>query len=87
MCLPDRKRYLIYVIFSLKVNVILKLTHLPPFPEYTLDLCSSPRAYGSMKPVTMEGQVIAMTRVTKYTQGAKFLCTDDDCPCSAGTAG
>ncbi|MEQ2175167.1 hypothetical protein GOODEAATRI_015347 [Goodea atripinnis] len=30
--------------------------------------------------VSMEGVVIAMTRVTKYTQGARFLCTDDDCP-------
>uniref|UniRef100_A0AAX7T831 MCM C-terminal AAA(+) ATPase domain-containing protein n=1 Tax=Astatotilapia calliptera TaxID=8154 RepID=A0AAX7T831_ASTCA len=32
----------------------------------------------------MEGLVISMTRVTKYTQGARFLCTDDDCPCSTG---
>ncbi|XP_070709339.1 minichromosome maintenance domain-containing protein 2 [Pempheris klunzingeri] len=67
-----------------QVNVILKLTHLPPFPEYTLDLCSFPRWYGPMRPVSMEGLVIAMTRVTKYTQGAKFLCTNDDCPCSTG---
>ncbi|XP_071400206.1 minichromosome maintenance domain-containing protein 2-like [Centroberyx affinis] len=67
-----------------QVNVILKLTHLPPFPEYTLDLCAFPRGYGPMRPVVMEGLVIAMTRVTKYTQGARFLCTDDDCPCSTG---
>lgn len=32
----------------------------------------------------MEGLVISMTRVTKYTQGARFLCQNDDCPCSAG---
>ncbi|XP_071780103.2 minichromosome maintenance domain-containing protein 2 [Centroberyx gerrardi] len=67
-----------------QVNVILKLTHLPPFPEYTLDLCAFPRGYGPMRPVVMEGLVIAMTRVTKYTQGARFLCTEDDCPCSTG---
>lgn len=76
-----------YLIVPFEVNVILKLTHLPPFPEYKLDLCSFPRGYGSMRPVSMEGLVIAMTRVTKYTQGARFLCTDDDCPCSTGTAG
>ncbi|TMS15937.1 hypothetical protein E3U43_013230 [Larimichthys crocea] len=67
-----------------QVNVILKLTHLPPFPEYTLDLCSFPRGYGPVRPVSMEGLVIALTRVTKYTQGARFLCVNDDCPCSTG---
>ncbi|XP_060921111.1 minichromosome maintenance domain-containing protein 2 [Labrus mixtus] len=67
-----------------QVNVILKMTHLPPFPEYILDLCSFPRGYGPMRPVSMEGLVIAMTRVTKYTQGARFLCINDDCPCSTG---
>ncbi|XP_036935587.1 minichromosome maintenance domain-containing protein 2 [Acanthopagrus latus] len=67
-----------------QVNVILKLTHLPPFPEYMLDLCSFPRGYGPLRPVSMEGLVIAMTRVTKYTQGARFLCINDDCPCSTG---
>ncbi|KAM3860642.1 LOW QUALITY PROTEIN: minichromosome maintenance domain-containing protein 2 [Diretmus argenteus] len=67
-----------------QVNVILKLTHLPPFPEYTLDLYSFPRGYGPMRTVAMEGLVIAMTRVTKYTQGARFLCTEEDCPCSTG---
>ncbi|KAK1884957.1 Minichromosome maintenance domain containing protein 2 [Dissostichus eleginoides] len=67
-----------------QVNVILKLTHLPPFPEYSLDLCSFPRGNRSMRPVSMEGLVIAITRVTKYTQGARFLCSDEECPCSAG---
>ncbi|XP_034562113.1 minichromosome maintenance domain-containing protein 2 isoform X2 [Notolabrus celidotus] len=67
-----------------QVNVILKLTHLPPFPEYTLDLGCFPRGYGPMRPVSIEGLVIAMTRVTKYTQGARFLCMSDDCPCSTG---
>nr|XP_040023274.1 minichromosome maintenance domain-containing protein 2 [Gasterosteus aculeatus aculeatus]XP_040023275.1 minichromosome maintenance domain-containing protein 2 [Gasterosteus aculeatus aculeatus]XP_040023276.1 minichromosome maintenance domain-containing protein 2 [Gasterosteus aculeatus aculeatus] len=67
-----------------QVNVILKLTHLPPFPEYTLDLCGFPRGRGPMRPVSMEGLVIAMTRVTKYTQGARFLCVNDECPCSTG---
>ncbi|CAB1349811.1 unnamed protein product [Coregonus sp. 'balchen'] len=67
-----------------QVNVILKFTHLPPFPEYTMDLCEFPCGYGPMRPVAMEGLVIAMTRVTKYTQGARFLCSESDCPCSTG---
>ncbi|XP_033933315.1 minichromosome maintenance domain-containing protein 2-like isoform X2 [Pseudochaenichthys georgianus] len=67
-----------------QVNVILKFTHLPPFPEYSLDLCTFPRGNGAMRPVSMEGLVIAITRVTKYTQGARFLCSDEECPCSAG---
>ncbi|XP_058506842.1 minichromosome maintenance domain-containing protein 2 [Solea solea] len=67
-----------------QVNVILKLTHLPPFPEYTLDICSFPQGFGPMRPVSMEGLVIAMTRVTKYTQGARFLCINEDCPSSTG---
>ncbi|KAM3593117.1 uncharacterized protein V6R79_006501 [Siganus canaliculatus] len=67
-----------------QVNVILKLTHLPPFPEYTLNLSTFPRGYGPMRPFSMEGLVIAMTRVTKYTQGARFLCMNADCPCSTG---
>lgn len=75
------------LIVPFEVNVILKLTHLPPFPEYTLDLCSFPRSHGPMRPVSMEGLVIATTRVTKYTQGARFLCINDECSCSTGTAG
>ncbi|KAF7213916.1 minichromosome maintenance domain-containing protein 2 [Nothobranchius furzeri] len=67
-----------------QVNISLNFTHLPPFPEYTLELCSFPRVYGPMRPVSMEGVVIAMTRVTKYTLGARFLCTNEECSCSAG---
>uniref|UniRef100_A0A673X0P0 Minichromosome maintenance domain-containing protein 2 n=1 Tax=Salmo trutta TaxID=8032 RepID=A0A673X0P0_SALTR len=67
-----------------QVNVILKFTHLPPFPEYTLDLCEFPCGYGTMRPVAMEGLAIAMTRVSKYTQGARFICSEEDCPCSTG---
>ncbi|XP_051267366.1 minichromosome maintenance domain-containing protein 2 isoform X1 [Dicentrarchus labrax] len=90
MYAPDRNKYIdchvtiCQMIAPFEVNVILKLTHLPPFPEYMLDLCSFPRGYGLMRPVSMEGLVIAMTRVTKYTQGARFLCINDDCPCSTG---
>ncbi|XP_077409948.1 minichromosome maintenance domain-containing protein 2 isoform X2 [Vanacampus margaritifer] len=67
-----------------QMNVILKLTHLPPFPEYTLDLASFPRMRHSMRPVLMEGLVIATTRVTKYTRAARFLCSNDRCPFSMG---
>lgn len=66
------------------MNVSLNFTHLPPFPEYTLDLSGFHQVYGPMRPVSMEGAVIAITRIMKYTQGARFLCTDDDCPGSTG---
>ncbi|XP_016385499.1 MCM domain-containing protein 2-like [Sinocyclocheilus rhinocerous] len=67
-----------------QVNVVLKPTHLPPFPNYCLDLSEFPRGYGPMRPLALEGLVIAMTRVTKYTQGARFLCSEEKCPCSKG---
>ncbi|XP_058621883.1 minichromosome maintenance domain-containing protein 2 isoform X2 [Onychostoma macrolepis] len=67
-----------------QVNVVLKPTHLPPFPNYCLDLSEFPRGYGPMRPLALEGLVIAMTRVTKYTQGARFLCSEERCPCSRG---
>lgn len=69
-----------------KVNVVMKFTHLPPLPEYTFDLCRYPHEYGPIRPVFMEGLVIAVTRVTKYTQGARYLCENDDCPCSRGNS-
>nr|XP_055037417.1 minichromosome maintenance domain-containing protein 2 isoform X1 [Misgurnus anguillicaudatus]XP_055037418.1 minichromosome maintenance domain-containing protein 2 isoform X1 [Misgurnus anguillicaudatus] len=67
-----------------QVNVVLKPTHLPPFPNYCLGLSEFPRGYGPMRPLALEGLVIAMTRVTKYTQGARFLCSEEKCPCSRG---
>ncbi|XP_033842204.1 minichromosome maintenance domain-containing protein 2 [Periophthalmus magnuspinnatus] len=67
-----------------QINIILRLTHLPPFPEYTLDLCTFPRGNVLLKPVFVEGLVIALTRVTKYTQGARFLCMNEACTCSTG---
>uniref|UniRef100_A0A3B4CYA9 MCMDC2 N-terminal domain-containing protein n=1 Tax=Pygocentrus nattereri TaxID=42514 RepID=A0A3B4CYA9_PYGNA len=67
-----------------QVNVVLKPTHMPPFPRYVLDLSEFPRGYGPMRPLEMVGLVIAMTRVSKYTQGARFLCTEEKCPSSRG---
>ncbi|XP_061122003.1 minichromosome maintenance domain-containing protein 2 [Syngnathus typhle] len=67
-----------------QVNVVLKLTHLPPFPEYVLNLATFPRMRQSMWPVLMEGLAIATTWVTKYTQGTRFLCSNDCCPFSLG---
>lgn len=32
-----------------------------------------------------EGIAIAMGTVTKYTQGARFLCTEETCPFSEGS--
>ncbi|KAF4022327.1 hypothetical protein G4228_014259 [Cervus hanglu yarkandensis] len=65
-----------------QINIVLKLTHLPPLPSYCLDLCEFPRDYTSQRFYTMQGIVIAMTTVTKYTQGARFLCSDEACPLS-----
>ncbi|XP_063113468.1 minichromosome maintenance domain-containing protein 2 isoform X1 [Cavia porcellus] len=67
-----------------QINIVLKLTHLPPLPSYALDLCEFPLDYTSQRFYMMQGIVIAMTTVTKYTQGARFLCSDEACPCSKG---
>uniref|UniRef100_A0A4W4F6R6 MCMDC2 N-terminal domain-containing protein n=1 Tax=Electrophorus electricus TaxID=8005 RepID=A0A4W4F6R6_ELEEL len=67
-----------------QVNVVLRLTHIPPFPNYFMDLSDFPRGYGPMRPVAIEGLVIAMTPITKYTRGARFLCAEEKCPCSRG---
>ncbi|XP_007448548.1 PREDICTED: MCM domain-containing protein 2 [Lipotes vexillifer] len=67
-----------------QINILLKLTHLPPLPSYSLDLCEFPLDYTSQRFYMMQGIVIAMTTVTKYTQGARFLCSDEACPLSKG---
>ncbi|XP_006634062.2 minichromosome maintenance domain-containing protein 2 [Lepisosteus oculatus] len=67
-----------------QVSVVLKLTHVPPFPDYLLDLSHVPRGDSPMRPLMLEGLAMAMTLVTKYTQGARFLCTEDSCPNSQG---
>ncbi|XP_067887010.1 minichromosome maintenance domain-containing protein 2 isoform X1 [Heterodontus francisci] len=67
-----------------QVNVVLKLTHLPPLPNYSLNLCQFPRGYQLLRYYKIEGVVIAMTTVTKYTQGARFLCSESSCPFSTG---
>ncbi|XP_063113469.1 minichromosome maintenance domain-containing protein 2 isoform X2 [Cavia porcellus] len=70
-----------------QINIVLKLTHLPPLPSYALDLCEFPLDYTSQRFYMMQGIVIAMTTVTKYTQGARFLCSDEACPCSKVSSG
>ncbi|KAF5926300.1 hypothetical protein HPG69_011431, partial [Diceros bicornis minor] len=67
-----------------QINIVLKLTHLPPLPSYSLDLSEFPLDYTSERFYMMQGIVIAMTTVTKYTQGARFLCSDEACPLSKG---
>ncbi|XP_078072407.1 minichromosome maintenance domain-containing protein 2 [Mustelus asterias] len=67
-----------------QVNVVLKLTHLPPLPNYSLNFCQFPRGYELLRYYMIEGVVIAMTTVTKYTQGARFLCSESSCPFSTG---
>ncbi|XP_021111722.1 MCM domain-containing protein 2 isoform X3 [Heterocephalus glaber] len=65
-----------------QINIVLKLTHLPPLPSYILDLCEFPLDYTSQRFYMMQGIVIAMTTITKYTQGARFLCSEEACPLS-----
>ncbi|XP_021111721.1 MCM domain-containing protein 2 isoform X2 [Heterocephalus glaber] len=67
-----------------QINIVLKLTHLPPLPSYILDLCEFPLDYTSQRFYMMQGIVIAMTTITKYTQGARFLCSEEACPLSKG---
>ncbi|KAG3274105.1 minichromosome maintenance domain containing 2 [Ictidomys tridecemlineatus] len=67
-----------------QINIVLKLTHLPSLPSYCLDLCEFPLDYTSQRFYIMQGIVIAITTVTKYTQGARFLCSDEACPFSKG---
>ncbi|KAM6282003.1 minichromosome maintenance domain-containing protein 2 [Porphyrio hochstetteri] len=67
-----------------QVSVLLKPTHLPPLPSYVLSLSAFPFNYTSQRFYMSEGIVIAMGTVTKYTQGARFLCTEETCPFSEG---
>ncbi|CAM2106720.1 unnamed protein product [Caretta caretta] len=66
------------------INIVLKPTHLPPLPSYVLSLCEFPLDYMSQRFYMSEGIVIAMGTVTKYTQGARFLCSEETCPFSEG---
>ncbi|XP_075067480.1 minichromosome maintenance domain-containing protein 2 [Mixophyes fleayi] len=65
-----------------QINVVLKLTHLPDLPGYRLSLSEFPLDYRSQRLYMLEGTVTAMSTVTKYTQGARFLCSDAKCPFS-----
>ncbi|XP_053414638.1 minichromosome maintenance domain-containing protein 2-like [Nycticebus coucang] len=67
-----------------QINIVLKLIHLPALPSYALDLSDFPLDYTSQRFYMLQGIVIAMMTVTKYTQGARFLCTDEACPLSKG---
>ncbi|KAG8570713.1 hypothetical protein GDO81_011382 [Engystomops pustulosus] len=65
-----------------QINVILKVTHLPDLPGYHLSLSEFPLDHRSQRLYMMEGTVTAMSTITKYTQGARFLCSDSKCPLS-----
>ncbi|RMC15315.1 hypothetical protein DUI87_07504 [Hirundo rustica rustica] len=65
-----------------QISILLKPTHLPPLPSYVLSLSAYPFNYTSPRFYMSEGIVIAMGTVTKYTQGARFLCTEETCPFS-----
>ncbi|XP_073187072.1 minichromosome maintenance domain-containing protein 2 isoform X4 [Lepidochelys kempii] len=67
-----------------QINIVLKPTHLPPLPSYVLSLCEFPLDYMSQRFYMSEGIVIAMGTVMKYTQGARFLCSEETCPFSEG---
>ncbi|XP_064507595.1 minichromosome maintenance domain-containing protein 2 isoform X2 [Pseudopipra pipra] len=65
-----------------QISILLKPTHLPPLPSYVLSLSAYPFNYTSQRFYMSEGIVIAMGTVTKYTQGARFLCAEETCPFS-----
>ncbi|XP_006028888.1 minichromosome maintenance domain-containing protein 2 [Alligator sinensis] len=67
-----------------QISIVLKPTHLPSLPSYVLSLHEFPFNYVSQRFYMLEGIVIAMGMVTKYTQGARFLCSEDSCPFSEG---
>ncbi|XP_064244122.1 minichromosome maintenance domain-containing protein 2 isoform X2 [Passer domesticus] len=67
-----------------QISILLRPTHLPPLPSYVLSLSAYPFNYTSQRFYMSEGIVIAMGTVTKYTQGARFLCTEETCPFSEG---
>ncbi|KAH0617665.1 hypothetical protein JD844_016127 [Phrynosoma platyrhinos] len=67
-----------------QMNIVLKLTHLPSLPSYVLSLCKFPFDYTTQRFYIVEGIVVAMTTVTKYTQGARFVCSDEACQFSEG---
>ncbi|KFQ06479.1 MCM domain-containing protein 2 [Leptosomus discolor] len=68
-----------------QISILLEPTHLPPLPSYVLSLSTFPFNYTSPQRFYMsEGIAIAMGTVTKYTQGARFLCTEETCPFSEG---
>ncbi|NXP74743.1 MCMD2 protein, partial [Ramphastos sulfuratus] len=67
-----------------QISILLKPTHLPPLPSYVLSLSAFPLNYTSQRFYMAEGIAIAMGTVTKYTQGARFLCSEETCPLSEG---
>ncbi|XP_075600064.1 minichromosome maintenance domain-containing protein 2 [Balearica regulorum gibbericeps] len=67
-----------------QISILLKPTHLPPLPSYVLSLSAFPFNYTSQRFYMSEGIAIAMGTITKYTQGARFLCTEETCPFSEG---
>ncbi|KAM5158201.1 minichromosome maintenance domain-containing protein 2 [Mantella aurantiaca] len=67
---------------EVQINTVLKLTHLPELPGYRLSLSNFPLDYKSQRLYMMEGTVTALSTVTKYTQGAQFLCSETRCPFS-----
>ncbi|KAJ7338890.1 hypothetical protein JRQ81_012792 [Phrynocephalus forsythii] len=66
------------------MNIVLKVTHLPSLPSYILNLCKFPFDYTSQRFYMIEGIVLAMTIITKYTQGARFICSEETCQYSEG---
>ncbi|XP_068018609.1 minichromosome maintenance domain-containing protein 2 [Melanerpes formicivorus] len=67
-----------------QISILLKPTHLPPLPSYLLSLSAFPFNYTSQRFYVAEGIALALGTVTKYTQGARFLCSEETCPFSEG---
>uniref|UniRef100_A0A8D2J3Y0 Minichromosome maintenance domain-containing protein 2 n=1 Tax=Varanus komodoensis TaxID=61221 RepID=A0A8D2J3Y0_VARKO len=67
-----------------QMNIVLKLTHLPSLPSYLCNLFKFPFDYTSQRFYMLEGIVVATTTITKYTQGARFVCSEETCQFSEG---
>uniref|UniRef100_A0A8D2IY54 Minichromosome maintenance domain containing 2 n=1 Tax=Varanus komodoensis TaxID=61221 RepID=A0A8D2IY54_VARKO len=70
-----------------QMNIVLKLTHLPSLPSYLCNLFKFPFDYTSQRFYMLEGIVVATTTITKYTQGARFVCSEETCQFSEGITG
>ncbi|XP_038665448.1 minichromosome maintenance domain-containing protein 2 isoform X2 [Scyliorhinus canicula] len=74
---PIKAAYLFQSVCFTSINTLSLIQQLETENQF-------PRGYQLLRYYMIEGVVIAMTTVTKYTQGARFLCSESSCPFSTG---